>query len=299
MAAGLASVQLLVGRSVCANTWSFYSKVWSEWEDLLASVADGRQDLEVMVLYFIGSSFSAGMSPSGMSRRLSALAFWFKAKGLQDFTKSFLARQAMRGFKRGQSARDCRRPVSYDMLLGLSAVLAAICFSEYEVALFRVAFSLAFFGAFRISELVPPSRTRAGGLFDSDVWIQGDVVTCRVRRSKTDQKGRGVSVVLHCLQGSSMCPVDALLVYLRVRPGAPGPLLVHLDGTFLSRFQFVRVFRKGLEKLGYRAGDFSSHSFRIGAATEASRWGLSSEVVKRIGRWESDRYKLYVRPHLL
>lgn len=45
-------------------------------------------------------------------------------------------------------------------------------------------------------------------------------------------------------------------------------------------------------------GDYAAHSFRIGAAPEAARWGLPEEVIKRIGRWESRTYHIYVRPPL-
>lgn len=45
--------------------------------------------------------------------------------------------------------------------------------------------------------------------------------------------------------------------------------------------------------------EFSSHSFRIEIATEAVRCGMDAEVVKHIGRWELQRYQIYVRPHLL
>lgn len=50
---------------------------------------------------------------------------------------------------------------------------------------------------------------------------------------------------------------------------------------------------------GLAPGEFAAHFFQIGAATEASRWGLSEAVIKRIGRWESLGYRIYVRPHLL
>lgn len=73
---------------------------------------------------------------------------------------------------------------------------------------------------------------------------------------------------------------------------------MHQDGLSLSQFQFVAVFKKCLEALGLGDQKFSSHSFRIGAATEAVRWGLDEAAVKRIGRWESRRFKSYVRPHL-
>lgn len=45
--------------------------------------------------------------------------------------------------------------------------------------------------------------------------------------------------------------------------------------------------------------EFSAHSFWIGVATEAARSGLDDKSVKRIGRWESRRFQIYIRPHLM
>lgn len=299
MAAGLEAAGQLVRRSLSEGTWAFYSRAWEEWESVLESVPEAKADFESGLLFFIGSQFGMGMSPSGMSRRLSALAFWFKLRQLADYTKSFLVQRAMRGFRRGQRVRDSRRPVSFDLLLSLGAGATEVCSSVYEARLFRASFSLAFFGAFRVSELVSPSRSRAGGLGIGDVRDTGDGLVCTIRRSKTDQRGRGLQVSLRRLPGSSMCPVLVVREFLAVRPVGDGPLLVHADQSFLSVYQFVQIFRRLLVRLGFSAAEFSSHSFRIGAATEAARWGLSPDAVKRIGRWESDRYRIYVRPQLL
>lgn len=112
--------------------------------------------------------------------------------------------------------------------------------------------------------------------------------------------GQGcVGVIKQDGRGAPMCPVSVVWEYLAVRPQGQGPLLVHSDGSFLSTFQFVQVFRKSVTLTGQGAKDFSSHSFRIGAATEAARRGLSPDAVRCIGRWESDHYRIYVRPHLL
>ncbi|KAM3911194.1 uncharacterized protein RB166_019882 [Leptodactylus fuscus] len=292
----------LVRRSLGDSTWSGYAKVWSEWEALLRELHGGGgvpDDFEVSVLVFVGLAFGSGVSPSGLSRRLSALAFWFKFKGFRDCTKSFLVRQAVKGFRRGSSVRDSRRPLSFVIVRDLVGVLGRVCLSEYEVALFSLAFSLAFFGAFRVSELVSPSRVCPGGLLLGDCRLSGDELVCRIRRSKTDQEGRGLVVRLHRLQGSVVCPVGCNEAFLRLRPEGGAALLVHANLSCLSKFQFVQVLRKGLALLGLSSVDFSSHSFRIGAATEAARWGLPAEVIRRIGRWESDRFRLYVRPHLL
>ena len=156
-----------------------------------------------------------------------------------------------------------------------------------------------FYGAFRISELVSPSRLRAGGLMQEDVWIAEDKVGIRLRRSKTDQRGRGVDVVLFSLPGARVCPVAAVKAFLGVRPEGGGPLLRHEDGSFLSKFQFVAVFRSCLQEMGLDKSEFSSHSFRIGAATEAARCGMNEAAVRKIGRWESRRFRSYVRPQLV
>lgn len=149
MAAGLDSSWDLVRRSVCDSTWSAYSKVWLDWEFLLSVLAPDGVDFDVVLLYHIGRLFSSGSSSASLGRTLAALAFWFKLRGVTDHTKSFLVRQAVRGFRKGFKVRDSRRPVSYDLLLQLSSVLEDLCRSSFEVVLFRCAFSLAFFWRFQ------------------------------------------------------------------------------------------------------------------------------------------------------
>lgn len=42
-------------------------------------------------------------------------------------------------------------------------------------------------------------------------------------------------------------------------------------------------------------GHFSSHSFRIGAATVAARNGLPDHQIQALGCWTSFAYQLYIR----
>ena len=42
-------------------------------------------------------------------------------------------------------------------------------------------------------------------------------------------------------------------------------------------------------------GNFSSHSFRIGAATVAARSGIPDHLIQTMGRWSSNAYQLYIR----
>ncbi|KAM4651127.1 uncharacterized protein O3C94_013674 [Discoglossus pictus] len=157
----------------------------------------------------------------------------------------------------GDRRPDTRRPITFALLLRMAQVLEVKCRTPFESLLFRTAFSLAFFGAFRIGE----------------------------------------EVVLHQV-GTECCPYGCMVEYLGKRPVGRCSLLVHADGTALSRYQFERMLKVALHSLGIKGSDFGTHSFRIGAATEAARLGLPDAAVKRIGRWESERFRSYVRPSL-
>ncbi|CAN2388361.1 hypothetical protein PRIEUP_LOCUS16307, partial [Pristimantis euphronides] len=301
LGSGLRAVRDLLSSSLAPSTWSAYRLAWREWESWLREIGgakEGRQMVEALLGY-IGSLAAAGASVAKVDRALAGIAFGYKWRGGEDVTKHFLVRQALRGFRRGKVKKDTRRPVSFQLLGDIGGVLGNVCSSEYEVRLFRLAFSWAFFGALRVGELVSPSKIREGGIRREDVQVKGNSVEFWIRRSKTDQEGKGKRVVLGTVKGTRMCPVVTWRRLAEVSVGGKGPALRHSDGSYLSRYQFTVVFRKCLRSLGVAEDGFSPHSFRIGAATEAVQRGLSAEVVKRIGRWKSDRYRSYVRPHLL
>ena len=74
-----------------------------------------------------------------------------------------------------------------------------------------------------------------------------------------------------------------------------GPLLVHADGSPLTRDQFVRSVRDALAASGIDSSSYSGHSFWSGAATAAGQAGVPAYVIKLLGRWQSEAYHLYIR----
>ena len=297
---GIDCVAGWIQKSVSAATWSSYTKVWRNWVDFVKESGEGPVGDQVrwLVLCYVARLLEEGVSASAVNKTLAGLAFWFKLQGQPDFTKDFWVRQAMKGYRKAVVRRDTRRPVTFGVLGGIVEQLPRVCSSLYEVALFKAAFLLAFFGAFRVGELVSPSKKVQGGNGSQEVVCGEGDLRLFWRRSKTDQTGKGRSVRVFAVGGSELCPVGAVREFLALRPQTVGSFLIHSDGSPVSRFQFVAVFRKCLGALGLIGKEFSSHSFRIGAATEAARAGMDGEAVKRIGRWESRRFQLYVRPHL-
>ncbi|OCT76599.1 hypothetical protein XELAEV_18031802mg [Xenopus laevis] len=274
-----------VRRSLAPSTWSSYNKVWCDWARLEQEmgVLDNSDDRLGLLAWQLSKDFDSNVSVSVIERKLSALAFLFKFRGWTDVTKDFAIKQAVKGFKRGRRATDIRRPITLSILEGIFGQLGGIAHSPFELLLFRVAFSWAFFGAFRISELVSPNRAGAGGVLREDIKREGQSLSIRIREAKTDKKRKGLMVELHGVEGFGACPVTCFDEYCRVRNEQAGIFLIHQDGSALSKFQFVAVLRRSLEGLKLAAAEYGSHSFRIGAATEVARWGLDEAVIRRIG----------------
>ena len=78
---------------------------------------------------------------------MSALAFYAKAWGCPDPTSDFCIQKMIEGWGKEKSRlQDKRTPVLPNILLKLAEVWDKVCNNSYEVALFRAATLLAFWG---------------------------------------------------------------------------------------------------------------------------------------------------------
>ena len=115
----------------------------------------------------------------------------------------------------------------------------------------------------------------------------------RIKASKTDPFRKGC--FLHIGKGEfPLCAIHSLLTYLNLRGDAPGPLFLFKDGRPLSRALLTSWLRDILSSAGIQ-GNFSSHSFRIGAATVAARNGIPDHQIQGLGHWTSSAYLSYIR----
>ena len=86
----------------------------------------------------------------------------------------------------------------------------------------------------------------------------------------------------------------SLVNYLHLCGPGPGPLFLYQDGTPLSRSKLSAFLKSTLQSAGV-PGNFTGHSFRIGAATTAASRGIPDHLIKTMGRWSSEAHLLYVR----
>lgn len=140
--------------------------------------------------------------------------------------------------------------------------------------------------------------TGSSGILWEHVLVEQLVVHFFLRRSKTDSLGWGEWILLQAQGDSSLCPVALVNQLVFHRPQVDGQFFIHTNTLPLTQYQFNFVLRKCLRLLELSKYQFSSHSFRIGAASEAARMGLVVPAIKKLGRWRSDCFKVYERPNI-
>lgn len=249
------------------------------------------------IVFFIAHHYEQGSSVSTISSYLSALSFKQKVEQIEDNTNNFLVKKLLIGFRKLKNNTDSRLPITFSILNKLPHALYSICSQGYENVMFKAAFTLAFFGFCRISELVFNADNPSKTIMLSDISFVGQCLHVNIRYSKTDQFGKSVTLVLSGITNSDICPVQAMKSYIACRPTSEQCLYLfcHMSGAPLTRYQFCAVLRKAVQFLGLDSNKYKSHSFRIGAATQCALNGIDSESIKNMGRWKSSTYRKYIR----
>ncbi|GAU96873.1 hypothetical protein RvY_08247 [Ramazzottius varieornatus] len=188
-----------------------------------------------------------------------------------------------------------RKPLTIEHLRQLKADLFGSLIPRHDQLMLWSAFTMAFYGMLRVSEYTSSKETSfdKSNLVLNDLQISCDSVQICLRRDKTHRKTEPPAIYLTKTQ-TDTCPVQALHAYMLVRYSARHtPLFISHDGSYLTR---QRVNRELQFFLG---NGFTSHSFRIGAASTASKAGCSMEQIRAMGRWSSDVSNRYVRPDMV
>ena len=230
---------------------------------------------------------------------LSAVRSLHIEQGFADPLLNCLRLQrVLRGIKRSQGGPSTSRlPITDHIML---VIFKSLDLSIPDHCMFWAACNLAYFGFLRSAEFTVPNRSSFSldtHLGVPDIAFDSVVApTClrvRIKASKTDPFRKGC--FLHIGRGSyPLCAIRALVAYLAIRGSAQGPLFLLCDGRPLSRVLLTDWLRRILSSSGVQ-GNFSSHSFRIGAATVAARNGVPDHLIQALGRWSSTAYQLYIR----
>lgn len=244
-----------------------------------------------------------GLAPQTIKSYLSALRSMQISLGLpdpRDQSSMPILKRVQAGISRARLATNAqprvRLPITARTLTGIHHHLFTAEHPD-RLVVWAIA-STAFFGFFRLGELLPESAGAPHPLSWGDVAVDShthpQMIQIHLKRSKCDQFGVGSDIVVG-RTGTTTCPVTALLQYIAVRGDRPGPFFLDKSGSPVIKAWFVGHIRTALRALGLPQGDFAGHSFRIGAATTAALMGVEDSAIQTLGRWQSSAFLQYIR----
>jgi len=233
----------------------------------------------------------AGMlAVATLQRRITTIAKAHTSQGLVSPTRSDLVRMTMRGIRRTHGRAQRRvAPIMKDDLVAMVEGMGGGQKDLRDRALLLVGFA----GAFRRSELVAISFN------DIEHVPKGIIVN--LRRSKTDQEGKGRQVAIPYAKGSA-CPVLSLDAWLSAAGITDGPVFrgVNRHGQVservLSPEAVALVIKERCASIGLNPGSYSGHSLRAGLVTDAASANVPIwKIQEQTGHTSSRMVKRYIR----
>ena len=208
-------VNRLLDAAVSENTKRAYAsgtRSFDEFRSVYNRSLDWPPSLQDVVDFI--AHLSAGLlAPSTVRSYISAVSYRCKIQGFVDPTQTLVVSKFMKDMSRLQNRSDKRLPVTLS-LCDLIKILPAVCSSNFEASLFAAAFSVAFFGFFRVGELVSSSGAGLEHVISiADVKFLNDntLVELGLRSSKTDANAEGAVLALQAVD-TLFCPVGWLVV---------------------------------------------------------------------------------------
>lgn len=251
---------------------------------------------------FIAVCHYRKLKASTITSYISAISYIHKLHGIVNPTESFLIKKLLHGLRRHNNP-DKRRPFTLNNLQELISALKTTVADQFTRICMRAMFLMAFFGLFRVGEIAHSPKGYRNVIMRNDVafnYTRSKIssLSITLRHFKHSQ-GQTATIPLSRQSVKTLCPVRALIRYLKAAPGLTGPLFVDVTGLPITTTTFRSTLRSCVIVCHLDPQFFTAHSFRIGGATHAHQNNMSIPQIQKLGRWKSTAYLKYIRPQAL
>ncbi|MCJ2054768.1 site-specific integrase [Methylobacterium sp. J-070] len=244
------------------------------------------------VAAFIVSEAEEGRAASTLGRRMAAIRHAHKLASLPDPTEDEGVRAAIRGARRKAGVAPTQKAAA------TAEILAALLMRTPDTLTGkrdRALLALGFAGAFRRSELV--------ALDVADLIEDPEGLRVRVRRSKTDQEGRGLEKAIP--HGRFIRPVALVREWLDAAGITAGPVFRPVsrsgnvrqgEGVRLTTQAVADIIKRYCAAAGLDASTFGAHSLRAGYITTAAERGADlARIMDQSGHRDPRTVVGYIR----
>lgn len=219
----------------------------------------------------------SGRSASTIGRRLAAINYAHKLKGLDSPTTAEGVRAVLRGIRRSLGVKVNRKTAAS---AGAIAAMLAQVPDTLAGTRDRALLLLGFAAALRRSELAALRR--------NDIALSAEGALVTIRASKTDQEGEGAEIAVP--RGGRLKPVEAIEHWLAIAQISQGPVFRPIDrhgrigAAALTDRSVANVIKRYAQAAGLDASRFSGHSLRAGFVTSALEHGADLFKVMDVTR---------------
>jgi integrase len=226
--------------------------------------------------------FGGELAVATLARRLVAIGRAHTGQELKNPCQAELVRLTLRGIRRTYGRPQRQALALTKEQLGL--IVASLGNSPRDFR-DRALLLLGFYGAFRRSEL--------SAIDCKSIAWSGRGIVVTIRKSKTDQEGKGRDVAIP-REMASICPVRALECWLEVSGISEGAVFRPIDRVeriskeVLSADAVSVILKRRLKEAGSDPCEYSGHSLRAGYVTEAANAGIPTWKIRRQTGHSSD-----------
>jgi len=286
-----------VENSRSENTKRSYLSDWRHFEHWcqLQGVRPLPAIPETVADYLAHLAVDCKFRASTIKRKMSSISQAHKMKGYPASTSHEWVRTVWKGILRDPNtivAQKGKSPALIEDIRMMVDVLVNI--GGIKALRDRTLLLIGFAGALRRAELV------ALNVEDIEETREGLVAT--IRKSKTDQEGRGRKIAIPYGTRFETCPVRTYKQWLDESKITTGPVFRRMNVTHrlyperLSDKGVARIVKYAAKLAGLDPNQYSGHSLRAGFATTAARAGASERsIMEQTGHKSLVVMRRYIR----
>jgi len=279
-----------ISKAKSTETRKAYRSDWQDFEAWCKAKGLRSMPAQTSTVAAYLADIATNKKVSTVERRLVSIRQAHNMAGYPlDKRDSFIT-ETLKGIKNAHGApQEAKAPILTEDLRAMVKSLGSDLKGIRDKALLLVGFT----GAFRRSEIV--------ALCVEDLCFKKEGIEILLRRSKTDQTGKGATIPIPYGSNPETCPVRAVKDWLERSKIIAGPLFrainkhgqISIDGMCSAS---VALIIKRNDHIKSKEGNYSGHSLRAGFCTQAAANGVSDTQGMRHSRHKKfDTWRKYVR----
>ena len=298
------------------STKQNYYNIWRIFNAFFIQLDVKPKTWEERLILFVGHCVQMKKRSSTIKSYISAIKELLRDDGVEINEDSYLLASLIRASRLINKKVQMRLPIRKSMMCVIVHQVGKMYMAlsqPYLAVLYQAIFSTAYFGLFRVGELVEGSHpvkvndvhlaknkkkllfvlrtSKNHGINTKPQTVKITSVPC----TKSTKKHNEVDQVLR------VCPYQLLRNYIAIRrpyKKEDKPFFVFNDRSSITPDQVRAVLKKVLLQANFNPHIYGMHGFRSGKAIDIMEvYGLSVEMIRKIGRSWSVSMHIYPDPH--